>query len=1206
MTDPHGRLRHRITAARASRPVALARSVASRGLRLASGARVRAQVALPRRGYVPGLLSVVVPCYDVEDYLDECLVSLRFQRYRNVEIIVVDDGSPDSSAEIALGHARRDLRVRLIRQENGGLSAARNSGVQRAHGEFLTFVDSDDVVQPDAYTSAIGALRESGSDFAVNHYDRLDKGRRRPAARWIRRAHSERRLGVTVEEYPEAMVNAVAWSKTYRRRFWDEAGLSFPVGQLYEDQPVSMSAFAKARGFDVLPEVGVSWRVRHDRSSISQRKWSSTNLAAHNEAVSTSLEALRAEGKEHVAGLRGLQVLANNMPFFTRHLVTADDEYWQLLRTAINDLVGNIAPDLYDHQVAAHDKLLYELIVRDRHAEASSFLDGFGHDVRRFPTIARDGRVYAELPLAESLPEDLTSLSDAQLELVTRALRIRWTDAGDLVVAGWAFLRNLDLATYPPELAVHLVAQDGRRVPLSVDQHPEPRLGSIGDHWFCDYRPGGFTATLAADEVPTEDGTWDVHARLTVAGITRDGPISEVSLAGSAAVPHTHVFPGGVSALTGRERGRLRLSVRRWSTYATAASVDADGFVTVKLAGVEPRRVQITRAEESETLVSVTPASVGAGSWTARLDLSSLSRDLEPAATSPAHQMLVRVSADGSSAPLLAPPGLPATPGHPRRTGEWVLTRGPRGELELTDQLPVATAYDLSDDRFCVMVANYPTQPGWVPVLHTADDRIPGTASRVGDGSSRLTFPLTISRWGREGLALRSGKYAVGLVSGSSIVAVRPDPDLLDALPIDDQLTRYSAIIEVFAGPPSCLALNLREPQAEDERGPRNQRRLREKSRVAVADRDSVFFRALHGEVANCNCLGVHEELMARGCDLTLYWSISDHSVPVPAGGVGLIEGTRAWHDAIARSRYHMVNVHHPDWFVKAEGQVIIEAMQGYPYELMGHEWWGKGGASRSQLRSYDRRAREWDYFVSPASYATPLLQRAFLDPAGSEAEVLEIGYPRNDVLLSDEAEELRRRTREQLGARDGQTVVMYAPTFRDHLSADDMTAKADDFFDVHAASRALGDGYLILVRGHAFNAGARSRTTSRGTVVDVTDHPDINDLILASDAAVLDYSSLRFDYALTGKPMIFLVPDLEEYDHARGGVIDYAPTAPGPHVTTTREVVRHLRDLPALRATTEPQIAEFRKTYVDLDDGRAAARLVDAVFVPRGDVRPR
>ena len=319
-----------------------------------------------------------------------------------------------------------------------------------------------------------------------------------------------------------------------------------------------------------------------------------------------------------------------------------------------------------------------------------------------------------------------------------------------------------------------------------------------------------------------------------------------------------------------------------------------------------------------------------------------------------------------------------------------------------------------------------------------------------------------------------------------------------------------------------------------------------------------------------------------------------------------LIEKTRAWHEVIARSRYHMVNVHQVPWLDKPEGRVMIQTMHGYPYKVMGHEWWRKGGFLGNQISSFDRRARDWDYFVSPATYATPLLKAAFLDPAGAEPEILEIGYPRNDVLLSDRAETIRARTREVLGIRSDQTAVMYAPTFRDYLSADDMAAERVDFFDLDEATRLVGDDVVFLVRGHAFNARSEGRLLSDQRVIDVTDHPDINDLILASDVAVLDYSSLRFDYALTGRPMIFLVPDLKKYDAARGGVIDYAPTAPGPHVTTTREVIRLVGRLDQLRADYAEDVARFRKEFTDLEDGRAGARLVDAVFVPRGDAPPR
>jgi CDP-glycerol glycerophosphotransferase len=192
----------RLSTARVDRVKRLARSAPERARRATDGARIRTRRALHRGGYVPGLLSIIVPCYQVEDFLDECLVSLRFQLYREIEIVVVDDGSPDRSGEIARRHARRDLRVRVVTRENGGLSAARNTGTEHARGEYLTFVDSDDVVTPEAYSTAIEALRESGSDFVVSNYDRLEGKRRVPAGTWIRAAHARKRLGVDLDSFP--------------------------------------------------------------------------------------------------------------------------------------------------------------------------------------------------------------------------------------------------------------------------------------------------------------------------------------------------------------------------------------------------------------------------------------------------------------------------------------------------------------------------------------------------------------------------------------------------------------------------------------------------------------------------------------------------------------------------------------------------------------------------------------------------------------------------------------------------------------------------------------------------------------------------------------------------------------------------------------------------------------------------------------------
>jgi CDP-glycerol glycerophosphotransferase len=180
--------------------------------------------------------------------------------------------------------------------------------------------------------------------------------------------------------------------------------------------------------------------------------------------------------------------------------------------------------------------------------------------------------------------------------------------------------------------------------------------------------------------------------------------------------------------------------------------------------------------------------------------------------------------------------------------------------------------------------------------------------------------------------------------------------------------------------------------------------------------------------------------------------------------------------------------------------------------------------------------------------------------------------------------------------------VLLYAPTFRDELAQNDFKASMVDFLDIPRLAAALGDSFMLLVRGHAFNARVDARVGSRGNVLDVTDYPNVADLCLASDAAILDYSSLRFDYALTGKPMIFMVPDLEQYtETSRGSLFSYEPTAPGPHLKTTTDVVSAARDLPAVRRDYADAYAAFTAEFLDLDDGHATERLVDRVFIRDG-----
>jgi CDP-glycerol glycerophosphotransferase (TagB/SpsB family) len=514
---------------------------------------------------------------------------------------------------------------------------------------------------------------------------------------------------------------------------------------------------------------------------------------------------------------------------------------------------------------------------------------------------------------------------------------------------------------------------------------------------------------------------------------------------------------------------------------------------------------------------------------------------------------------------------------------------------------PEIVTVDLHDDSLVISVRSQGVDLTRFRAEYQADQVTLSAATMKESGDLwSVVLGLYETRWGESGLRIPPGFYRLRLVdavTGDEQIPVAT-PELLDLLPLGWTTDAARVTAQLRALHPRTLAVMIRPPLLPQERGQRNQARLRSTIPSDSPREHSVFFRNLFGETTDDSALAIHEELQARGTDLTLYWSVRDRSVPVPEGGVPLIEGSQEWHRRLGAAAYLVVNVHQPLWYIKPPGQQIVQTFHGYPYKMMGQSWWGRMRLPTGQVHSYLERSAQWDHLVSPAAYATPHLLREFFTPeAAARVNVIEAGYPRNDVLLGPDTDQIRARVRTLLGIADDQKAVLYAPTFRDYLSANDLTAKTVDFLDPEALTRRLGPDYVLLMRGHAFHARANIAAGNTSQIRDVTYYPTIADLCLASDAAILDYSSLRFDYALTRKPIVFLVPDNDIYHTNRPGIIDYAPTAPGPHLTNTRQVADQLRDLDTLTRRYQQPIEDFITSYLELEDGHAASRVVDQIF---------
>jgi CDP-glycerol glycerophosphotransferase len=175
--------------------------------------------------------------------------------------------------------------------------------------------------------------------------------------------------------------------------------------------------------------------------------------------------------------------------------------------------------------------------------------------------------------------------------------------------------------------------------------------------------------------------------------------------------------------------------------------------------------------------------------------------------------------------------------------------------------------------------------------------------------------------------------------------------------------------------------------------------------------------------------------------------------------------------------------------------------------------------------------------------------------------------------------------------------VVLYAPTYRDHVIDRRGRYRLDLHLDLERLRAAVGPDTVILFRKHHYVTDAVP-TGSDGFVRDVSSYPDGTELLLAADVLVTDYSSLMFDFANTGRPMLFFTYDLDSYqDEIRGFYLDYVDTVPGPLLRTTDEVADALRDIDGTTAAYRDRYREFASRFCSLDDGQAAARVVDRVF---------
>jgi CDP-glycerol glycerophosphotransferase len=392
-------------------------------------------------------ISVVVPIHNVEAYLRPCLRSIATQTSADLEVVMVDDGSTDGSAAIAADFARRDTRFRLLAQPNAGLGAARNTGADAARGEFLAFVDGDDVLTPRAYERLLAALDRTGSDFATGNVHRL-AGTGTSQAAFLARTFARTRLATHVTRFRPLLADRVAWNKLWRRSFWDAERLRFPEGVVHEDIPVTLPAHFSARSVDVIAEPVYLWRVREDGApSITQRRLERRVLLDRLAAIEHVSAHLAVHGPRGAKAWYDERLVADDLRLHLDLLGDADEGYRELFLDRVNAFLDGAHDGIYA-PLAAIDRLKWHLVRRRLLPELLEVLRFQRHELPHTPPQRRLGRWYGDYPFRGdrrlAIPGSVYRLGreDAQLALSAGVESVH-RDGKRIVVRGRAAIEGL-------------------------------------------------------------------------------------------------------------------------------------------------------------------------------------------------------------------------------------------------------------------------------------------------------------------------------------------------------------------------------------------------------------------------------------------------------------------------------------------------------------------------------------------------------------------------------------------------------------------------------------------------------------------------------------------------------------------------------------------------------------------------------------------
>lgn len=1113
-------------------------------------------------------VSVVIPIYNVEEYLYECLESVANQTLKDIEVLMIDDGSTDNSGKIAKEFGKKHPNFHYHYKENGGLGNARNYAIPYVKGKYLIFLDSDDVVPNYAYEKMYDLAERTGNDMIIGNVKRFNSTKTWDSVMLHKKVFVEDLDHTHILNNPNLIYDTTSWNKLFKTEFYLKNNFKFPENILYEDIPVTIPAHFKANSVGVITDVCYLWRVRDGvTKSITQDRTAVSNFLDRIK-IMDMVEDFYAKNVTDQQSLimKDFKWLEIDLKLYVNQMKNASEDFQKIAFREINRYLEHIGKEPFN-KLRAIDKLKYYYISKNDLKGLICVLDYQKKGYKTLKIRKKENNYYGDFPM--KVDQELKNMTQ-ELEYfpLTQSIQNVLVDDDKLFIDFYMYIPKLK-TQYDFKTNAYLYSKKSNKTVEIKIYNDKSKFLRNRSYQFSrhplkiskyDYSHCAYHIIINLDDIKIINMLKDdCYIKILYENniIKKEFVLSHSNTVSK--VEKNSFYKEGIMNTYLVDKGYFIVKYLTNVNIINDIKIDNQMLIfpddTCNLSfnntanSITFKENQIN-TNDLKTLVYQVNSNKTPIYYKGRNQLSHI------------NNKIITIDTD----------------------------KFLKLNVSIFDSKVSITNYFLQQDKLYIIFKSY-------------DDEISKCKKVVIENKKynyRLYFDVEVDIKSENHISLKTcidlndKILQNNLANGSYDIYLQQDPAHIYKSVSLPNTTEMQTVVNDLTIKIVCennsLTLKVGHKWKKYENSKRKRRIIKKYIypllRILPIQKKCIIFEGWWGSKYHCNPKYLYEYINKNHSEFKCIWFLNDDNIPINGNAIKVRRKSLKYYYYLSVGKYFVNNVNFHDEYVKRKSQIEIQTMHGTPLKTLGLDV--PGELTTDQKRNnFIRRCDRWNYLVVQSDKASKITASCY----NFKKEFLRTGYPRNDILFEKNNQAEIGKLKKKMGIPTNKKVILYAPTWRRrnyfemHLNINDMKEK-------------FSDEYVLLLRVHPFAYKGLNKSILNDFVLDFSTYESVEELYLISDIVITDYSSVMFDYTILNRPILFFTYDLEEYrDNLRGFNFDFESEAPGPLISTYEDLKEKILNIEETYKDYYEALQRFRNKFNEYESGSASKQIFNKVF---------